>query len=147
MAKHSFNMPRWISQFGTGLLKGVARLPLKMANPIPRSQQLNGVNVGILITSSYVDSVGFFRGGNNFCSRRKSPRCLLGGGATPTPPPTPTPTPPPPPPPPPAPMPTPTPSEWWGYILYRLCIECYTQHKVSILVWWCWCTPAHPHLV
>jgi len=42
--------------------------------------KLNGVNVGILITSSYVDPVGFFRGGNFYCSRQKSPRCSLGGG-------------------------------------------------------------------
>jgi hypothetical protein len=45
--------------------------------------KLNGVNVGILITSSYIDSVGFFRGGNFYCSRRKSPRCSLGGGDLP----------------------------------------------------------------
>ena len=35
-----------------------------------------------MISSSYVDPVGFFCGGNNFCSRRKSPRCWLGGGGT-----------------------------------------------------------------
>jgi hypothetical protein len=30
--------------------------------------KLNGVNAGISITSSYVDPVGFFRGGNILCS-------------------------------------------------------------------------------
>jgi hypothetical protein len=36
--------------------------------PFPPDLKLNGVNAGILITSSYVDPVGFFRGGNILCS-------------------------------------------------------------------------------
>jgi hypothetical protein len=34
---------------------------------------------GFVTTSSYVDPVGSFVGGNILCSRRKSPRCSLGG--------------------------------------------------------------------
>jgi len=35
---------------------------------------LIGINVGFLTTSSYVDPVGFFRGGIFFCSRNISRR-------------------------------------------------------------------------
>jgi hypothetical protein len=35
-------------------------------------------NVSFWTNSSYVDSVGFFLGGNNFCSRKKSRRCDIG---------------------------------------------------------------------
>jgi hypothetical protein len=37
---------------------------------------LNGYTVGFLISSSYVEPVGFYRGGNIFVPAGKKPRCL-----------------------------------------------------------------------
>ena len=54
MANHSFNMPSWISQFGTGLLYGVARPPLKMANLFPRSQRTASIALSIVGCIDYL---------------------------------------------------------------------------------------------